>query len=125
MMKKPANWNPPKAPNVVEEALDESDGFTEIKSGEAFFFQEPGDMIVGVLLNTEQGGLGNTIYEFEVSPGDVRTVFGTTVLDQKMSKVEMGQLVRITFLGEKVSEKKRTYKNFKVEVKTVDSQTKR
>lgn len=93
-------------------------GFVEVKTNEVFTFKSVGDQITGALLGKSPGAYDNFVYDIEVSPGEAKTVFGITVLDQKLKKVEVGCVVRITYLGEKISnESKRKYKDFKVEVK--------
>jgi len=76
----------------------------------------PGDMISGVLVDVEKGDYNNKNYSIEVSPTNIITIYGTTVLDRKMKQVLVGEMVRITFLGEKEG-KKGKYKDFKVETK--------
>jgi len=94
------------------------DGFIEVKTNEVFTFVNAGDQIMGALVNKSPGAYDNFVYDIEVSPGVAKTVFGITVLDQKLKKVEVGQVVRITYLGEKIgTESKRKYKDFKVEAK--------
>jgi len=46
----------------------------------------------------------------------LKSLYGSIVLDKKMSKVKVGELVRITFLGVKQG-KRREYNDYKVEVK--------
>ena len=71
--------------------------------------------VIGVLLEIEPGEYGKN-YIIEVNPGNMATLYGTTVLDRKMKSVNVGEIVRITYLGEKEG-KKGKYKDFKVEVK--------
>jgi len=76
----------------------------------------PGDNVSGVLIDVEKGEYNNKNYSIEISPTNIVTLFGTTVLDRKMKQVLVGEIVRITYLGEKEG-KKGKYKDFKVEVK--------
>lgn len=82
-------------------------------------YEKDGDAIEGILVKVEPnvGVNESTIYSLEISPGKFKGVWGSTILDQRMSLVKIGQKVRITYKG--LSEKK-TGKNpakiFKVEV---------
>jgi hypothetical protein len=60
------------------------------------------------------------VYELEIGD-EILGVWGTSILDQKMAKVEVGDEVRIIFNGKKVSEKtKRQYKDFTVQHRKVE-----
>jgi len=107
---------PEKAGQQVQKPED--DGFKEIRGSEIVQFKEVNDQVTGTLINIDQSTFGSA-YDLEIEPGHVMTVFGTTVLNQKLSKVDLGDVLRITYLGDKTSEKGRSYKNFKVEVKIV------
>jgi hypothetical protein len=90
--------------------------WTEIKTGEIFKFVKPGDQLVGVLIGVRAGQFNNKAYDLEYKE-KLYTLFGNTVLDDKMQKVSIGDIVRITFIGNKIGkESKRQYNDFKVEV---------
>jgi len=85
----------------------------------AWIYEKDGDSIEGVLINVESdvGVNKSMIYSLETSPGVFVSVWGSVILDQRMTLVKVGQKVRITFKG--LSEKKagkNPAKIFKVEV---------
>lgn len=71
-----------------------------------FRFENAGDNIEGKYLSSEDSKLyDNQVYKIENSEG-IWTVFGTTVLDSKMKKVDVGSEVRIIFTGEQANKNK-------------------
>jgi hypothetical protein len=87
----------------------------EIKTGEIFQFGKVDEQLVGVLVGIRQGQFNNKVYDLEYKDKQF-TVFGNTVLDDKMQRVKVGDVVRITFLGEKLSKDKRKYKDYRIEI---------
>ena len=84
---------------------------------------EKNSKIEGVLLNIKNdvGPNGSKLYEIEVG-NDVFGVWGSFVLDAKLSKVEVGNEVMIEYKGKAVSEKtKRTYKNYDVAFRPIET----
>lgn len=83
-------------------------------------YEKDGDAIEGVLVKVEKdvGENKSNLYSLEVSPSVFKSVWGSVVLDQRMSLVKPGQKVRITFKGlaEKKGKGKNAAKIFKVEV---------
>jgi hypothetical protein len=82
-------------------------------------YEKDGDAIEGILVKIEKGVGANesTIYSIETSPEVFKSVWGSVILDQKMSLMKEGQKIRITYKG--LSEKKpgkNPAKIFKVEV---------
>ena len=79
--------------------------------------------ITGILFNKKENVGANNSMVYEIEIGDeIFGVWGTSILDQKMSKVEVGDEVKITYNGKKVSEKtKRTYKDFTVQHRKVET----
>jgi hypothetical protein len=78
--------------------------------------------ITGILFNIKEnvGPNNSRIYEIEVG-NDIIGVWGTSILDQKMTRVEVGNEVRITYNGKKISDKtKRQYKDFTVQHRKVE-----
>lgn len=67
-------------------------------------YENDGDSITGVLLKTEKdvGPNKSLMYHLE-SDGKPISVWGSTILDQRMQFIEPGTLIRITYkgLGEK------------------------
>ena len=88
--------------------------FVEITT-KVFEFKEVGDCITGVYKEAVDGIYGKD-YVIN-SGGEDYTVFNTTVLTTKMSKVKVGDTIRITYLGDVAPKipKGNPYKNFKVE----------
>jgi len=82
-------------------------------------YENDGDNIEGILVGIESeiGVNKSTIYSIETAPGQFTGVWGSTILDQRMSLVKVGSKIRITYKG--LSEKKpgkNPAKIFKVEV---------
>jgi len=74
--------------------------------------------ISGVLIRTEKGQYEGDNYILDVVGKGEVLVFGKTVLAQKLSKIKMGTLITICFLGTKFSEKRRKdYHDFAVYTK--------
>jgi len=81
--------------------------------------------IVGILKAKKEnlGSNNGKLYEIELDSGSVSAVWGSTVLDSKMSKVQIGQQVKITYLGMETNPRtKRSYKNFEVHYKNVEQE---
>ncbi len=100
--------------------------WSEIKGGgKVFFFEKEGDALEGKLVDVRSGvGENNsTMYDLQ-GTHELWSVWGSTVLDGKMKRVNIGESVRIVFLGEKQSEKRkgRTYKDFQVFVKEPENE---
>lgn len=90
----------------------------EVRNGEVFKFMNPNDNVVGFLVGKRKGDFEAQVYDLEFKDKQF-VVFGGAVLDRKLDKVQIGDLIKITYLGEKTGEKtKRKYKDFKVEVRT-------
>ena len=82
--------------------------------------EKDGDAIEGILVKVEKdvGPNESALYSLEISPEVFKSVWGSVILDQRMSLVKVGQKVRITYkgLGEKKVGGKNPAKLFKVEV---------
>jgi len=100
---------------VSEEPLDTRE-WQEIENEDRGCLKAAGDSVSGVLVDIGEGDYGNKTYTLETQPGTLKSLYGSIVLDKKMSKVKVGELVRITFLGVKQG-KRREYNDYKVEVK--------
>lgn len=96
--------------------------------GEIWKPQTPGDHITGEYIECEEGvGMdGNSILyhiKEETPDGEYWKVWGSAVLNDAMRKANLGELVKITYLGQRKSKQGRTYNNFKVQrAKTEDSE---
>ena len=86
-------------------------------------FEKDGDFIEGVLIQVQKGVGANDsmLYSIEVSEGGVENVWGSAILDQRMSLVKVSEKVKITYKG--LGESKGGHKApkiFKVEVDRED-----
>jgi hypothetical protein len=79
--------------------------------------KEKGDEVTGKLLEISDSPYGTKVYIIEQEGGENATVFGTTVLDDRMSNVEIGQEVKIIYQGTAKTTSGRTCKLFDVFVK--------
>jgi len=59
------------------------------------------DFIEGLLTEIERnvGVNESTLYKIEVAGGEVKSVWGSTVLDSRMTNVKMGEEVKIIYKG--------------------------
>jgi len=85
-----------------------------------WMYEKDGDFIEGILVKTssEVGTNKSMLYSIETSEG-VKNVWGSTILDERMSFVKVGSKIRITYKG--LGEAKAGHnppKIFKVEVDT-------
>ncbi len=92
--------------------------FKEINP-EVWTYEEDGDFIEGILVKVESdiGANKSNMYTLETKPSEFIGIWGSIILDQRMSLVKIGEKVRITYKG--TAEKKpgkNAAKIFKVEV---------
>lgn len=90
-------------------------------------YREPGSIreIVGTYKGAKTGLGANqsTLYVIELLDGEKIGVWSTSVLDNKMSDVNIGDLVKITYLGKALNDKtKREYHDFKVQYQRMDGE---
>jgi len=79
--------------------------------------QSEGESISGVLIKVELKGTTNALgskYYVENTTGQY-LVWGSTVLDDRMTLVTIGTLVRITYKGTTLNKRKQEVKIYKVE----------
>lgn len=100
---------------VTEFDNDNSD-WEELGSGDIVQFTEKGQVLQGELVNKRDGQYGK-VFDIRTDDGEEKTVFGTTILEDKMQSASIGDEVRITFLGHMETNTGRNAKNFKVERK--------
>lgn len=87
----------------------EADEFVEVKGGdfpETWDFEEQGDL-VGTFVGTETKNIKDkdrTIHTFEID-GENVTVWGTAILDSRLSDVDEGSRVKVVKTGKKISTK--------------------
>lgn len=84
--------------------------------------QEKGDTIIGEYIELKENvGMDNyTIYMLRDTNEQEVAVFGKTALNSQMKKVEIGDIIKITYEGEKKSQRGRRYKDFKVYKAIID-----
>jgi hypothetical protein len=77
-----------------------------------------GDEVIGVFLNKEEnvGENNSNVYNLESATGELISVWGSTVLDIRLKNVKLGEEVKIVYLGQLESEKRKGkfYHNFDV-----------
>lgn len=91
----------------------------EVRS-DAFIFDKEGDSIHGTLVSVDNSPqYDNKVYILETQDG-MKTIFGTKALDTQMSRVKIGEMVFIKFLGMKRSDlSKRLYKDYNIKIGTL------
>jgi hypothetical protein len=77
--------------------------------------ENDGDEIVGTLIRIEEGvgKYESKAYHIETEGEKQLSIFGSKVLDDKMSYVTVGDKIKIVYKGE-VKGKESTYKNYEV-----------
>lgn len=60
------------------------------------------------------GPHSSKVYRFKTASGDDIAIWGNTVLNTRLKMVNVGNMVRIVYVGEKKSGNGRSYKNFDV-----------
>lgn len=78
-----------------------------------------GDSIEGILIHKEPADKSRQMsarYKIEVHPNVFKLVWGSTILDDRMQVVNVGDKIRITFKGKKKNQKKQDVNIYKVEV---------
>jgi hypothetical protein len=96
--------------------------YKEVTQAPAWDFEE-NPVVEGeyVAIDREVGQNKSNLYKLKQEDGSVVAVWGSSVLDTKMSNVGMGDKVKIEFLGKKKSSTKgfQPYKDFAVFVDTL------
>lgn len=85
----------------------------EIEGGNVFAFTQMGDTIEGVIVSRREGQFNNQVYDIETKEG-IKTIFGTAILDDRLSRVKDNEPVKIEFVGDVKTGTGRMAKNFKV-----------
>jgi len=85
----------------------------ERTGGNVFVFENEGDSIMGVLKTIRKGQFDNGVYDIETEEG-LQTVFGTTVIDSRLNKEDVGKRIKITFNGWGKTRGGQQFKNFTV-----------
>ena len=82
-----------------------------------------GDTMEGVLVSSELGKkFGGKVYHLETPKGEQVVIFSTTVLEDRMSYVKVGEYVKIIYKGTMKNAKGQETKMFEVFKATVDQQ---
>ena len=84
--------------------------------------ENPEDSVSGFYISKQEnfGENKSNLYNIETSEG-VKSVWGSTVLDNKMKLVKIGDDIRIIYLGKVKPEKGREYKDFKIQKATIEN----
>ncbi len=89
----------------------------KIEVGDAWDFEE-NDTLIGVFVGKEEnvGENQSMLYEIETKDGRRVNVWGSTILDTRLKNIEIGEEVKIVFLGREKSKKRKDteYKNYDV-----------
>jgi len=91
----------------------------KIIPGDAWNYKEEGKgaEFVGTYLSKEEnvGENNSMLYAFETEEG-VKNVWGSTLLDTRLKNIKFGEEVKIVYLGQEPSQKRKgkTYHNFEV-----------
>lgn len=66
-----------------------------------------------VLIETEVGPNSSNLYTLKKTNGELVSIWGTALLDNRFKKTEIGSEIKLVYLGKTQSEKTgRTYHNF-------------
>lgn len=79
-------------------------------------FEEENQSVAGKYLSMSQevGENNANVYNIETEDG-IKSIWGTTVLDQKMSLLKIGDDIKIIYLGKVKPEKGKTYHDYKIQ----------
>ena len=92
----------------------------EITPGTVWNYKEEkkGATFIGVFIEKEEnvGENSSNVYSFKTEDGEIRTIWGSTLLDIRFKNLEAGEEVKVEYLGKEQSEKRKgaTYHNFRV-----------
>lgn len=82
-------------------------------------YKEENDAVSGIYLSMQTGAGENksNVYNLEMPNRKIMSIWGSTVLDNKMKLVKFGDDIKIIYLGEKSETGKgsRRYKDFKIQ----------
>lgn len=83
-----------------------------------WIYEKEGDFIEGVLVRVQEDiGINKSMLYSIETPEGVKSVWGATILDERMALVKVGDKVKITYKGKAEAKKgKNPAKLFKVEV---------
>lgn len=98
----------------------DNDGWKEAGIGNTWNYKEQGKGAIfqGVYIGKEEnvGENNSMLYSFETTDGEIVQVWGTTLLDTRFKNLHVGEEVKIEYLGETPSPKRKgkMYHNFAV-----------
>lgn len=93
-----------------------TDKWQKVEAGPTWNFKEEKELVGTYVLKEESVGPNESnLYSIEREDGSVIGVWGNTVLDNKFKHLNIGDTVRLVYLGQEESEKtNRTYNAFDV-----------
>ena len=93
-----------------------SDQWVEIGINDTWNFDETPEFTGFYMAKRDEVGANkSTIYDFRLVDGTMISIWGNAVLDIRLKGLQVGEEVKITYLGKKKSEKSgREFKDFKV-----------
>jgi len=97
-----------------------SNPWKKIDVGNTWDFKEKGEgaEFTGIFVDRDEhvGENDSNVYNFKTKDGDIIGVWGSTILDVRLKNLEKGEEVKIVYLGQAKSEKRKgkTYHNFDV-----------
>ena len=103
-----------------QEKMKQEFKYQKLEDGTLFRFENVGDSFEGKFLSVGDSTKypKMKIYEFEDSTGEAVRILGSAVLDRLMSRIKIGQQVKIVFSDEKGTTKGNPMKLFDVYVAT-------
>lgn len=96
-----------------------AEGEWKSTQGDVFRFEKANDELVGKLAQVRDGnyfrpdGGKSKVYDI-TTPTGTKTIFGTMILERQMGAVQVGQEVKVVYLGEVTTKSGRQAKNFSV-----------
>lgn len=86
----------------------------EVGAGDTWDFKEVKELVGTYISKQENVGLKNSnLYTVKKSDGKTIGVWGNTMLDEKFKNIQIGDDVKIVYLGEETSKSGNKYHNFK------------
>lgn len=92
----------------------------KVEVGNTWNYKEEGAgaEFIGIYLSRDEhvGENDSTVYNFKTAEGEIIGVWGTTLLDIRLKNLQIGEEVKIVYLGLAQSEKRKgkSYHNFEV-----------
>lgn len=81
------------------------------------FVLKAGDMLEGIFVGVERniGANNSNLYSLRNENGETVSVWGSTILDSRLKNLQLGEEVKIVYLGSEQSQKSgRNYHNYDV-----------